>query len=131
LLEASAFVQRSQAQTTQGEPSTPQVVSAVPDLVGPEKTDSTESHTASSDCLDFTSEARRNKAVADYTKRWTTAQWTCSQASLGRVALVHPADLSKWKSGSLPADSEKKKRIEAALRNNQEPTGARKKSADK
>jgi hypothetical protein len=74
------------------------------------------------DDFDFTSEAGRNKAVADYTKRWTTGQWTCSEASLARTAVVDKADLSKWKKGLLPPESDKKARIETALKNNDPPT---------
>jgi hypothetical protein len=80
--------------------------------------------------LNFNSEAGRNRAVENYTKHWTTEEWTCSEASLARSATVDPADLSKWKKGLLPADSDKVSRIEKALRNNQRPTPAPKKPAD-
>ncbi len=69
-----------------------------------------------SDPGDFASEAARAKALADY-----IAHWTCSEAALARTAPVNPADLSKWKKGLLPAGSEKKARIEKALRNNDAP----------
>jgi hypothetical protein len=75
--------------------------------------------------FDFSSDDGRSKAVAAYTQHWT-----CSEAGLARTANVDPADLSKWKKGSLPADSDKKKRIETALRNNEQPTPAARKPAD-
>jgi hypothetical protein len=75
--------------------------------------------------LDFISEAGRNTAVNAY-----TTLWTCSAASLGRTAKVHRADLSKWKKGSLPNASLKIKRIEEALKNNDKPTPAPKRSED-
>jgi hypothetical protein len=78
--------------------------------------------------FDFSSEEGRNKAVADYIKYWTTERWNCSEASLARSANVNPADLSKWKKGLLPAESDKIRRIEKVLRNNQRPTPAPKKS---
>jgi hypothetical protein len=68
---------------------------------------------------DFTSEEKRNGAVASY-----TAAWNCSEAALARTATVDPADLSKWKKGSLPSGSDKKARIEKALRTNTLPTPA-------
>ena len=66
---------------------------------------------------DFSSKAGRNTALAAYTK-----DWKCSEAALARTARAHPADLSKWKKGSLPANSDKKTRIENALNNNAPPT---------
>jgi hypothetical protein len=69
---------------------------------------------------DFTSEEKRNGAVAAYRATWSH----CSEAALARTATVDPADLSKWKKGSLPSGSEKKARIEKALRNNEPPTPA-------
>jgi hypothetical protein len=93
---------------------------------------SQESHAAArSDVFDFSSEVGRNKAIADYTDHWTTEQRTCSEASLARSATVDPADLSRWKKGHLPADSDKKSRIEKVLRNNQKPTPSPKKLADR
>ena len=74
---------------------------------------------------DFTSEEKRNRAMAAY-----TVAWDCSEASLARTATVDPADLSKWKKGSLPGGSDKKARIENALRNNDAPTLLAKRSAD-
>ncbi len=68
---------------------------------------------------DFDSEAARTSAVADYIERWT-----CSEAALARTAIVDSADLSKWKKGSLPSGSDKKARIENALRNNEPATPA-------
>ena len=68
---------------------------------------------------DFASEAARTSALADYIERWT-----CSEAALARTATVDPADLSKWKKGSLPVGSEKMARIENALRNNEPATPA-------
>ena len=65
----------------------------------------------------FASEAQRIDAVAAHTK-----SWQCSAAALARTARVDPADLSKWKKGLLPVESDKKARIEKALRNNEEPT---------
>jgi hypothetical protein len=67
--------------------------------------------------LDFTSEEGRNSAVAAYAE-----YWKCSEAGLARTAKVDPADLSKWKKGLLPPASDKKARIENALRNNDAPT---------
>jgi hypothetical protein len=74
---------------------------------------------------DFTSEEKRNRAMAAY-----TVAWDCSEASLARTAIVDPADLSRWKKGSLPGGSDKKARIENALRNNDAPTLLAKRSAD-
>jgi hypothetical protein len=86
-----------------------------------------DSATASGDgpSLDFTSAAGRSEAIAAYTQHWT-----CSGAALARTARVDRADLSKWKKGLLPAESDKNRRIEAALKNNQQPTPAVKKSTD-
>lgn len=75
---------------------------------------------------DFTSEEKRNGAVAAYTATWND----CSDAALARTAKVHPSDLIKWKKGSLPSGSEKKARIEKALRNNEAPTLLAKRSVD-
>jgi hypothetical protein len=75
--------------------------------------------------LDFTSEAGRSSAVAAYVKRWT-----CSEAALARTATVDRADLSKWKKGSLAATSDKSARIEKALKNDDRPTPAPKRSED-
>jgi hypothetical protein len=69
------------------------------------------------DLEDFASEAARTSALAEYVKRRN-----CSEAALARTATIHPADLSKWKKGSLPAGSDKKARIETALRNDEPPT---------
>ena len=74
------------------------------------------------DLHDFGSESGRSNAMAAYTTFWTRPDLSCSEAALGRTAMVDPADLSKWKKGSLPAGSEKKTRIENALRNNKPPT---------
>jgi hypothetical protein len=68
------------------------------------------------DC-DFTSEVQRIDAVAACTKFWQ-----CSEAALARTARVDPADLSKWKKGLLSAASDKKARIEKALKNKEAPT---------
>ena len=65
----------------------------------------------------FASEAVRTRALTDYIECWN-----CSEAALARTASVDPADLSKWKKGLLPAGSEKKARIEKALRKNEPPT---------
>jgi hypothetical protein len=65
----------------------------------------------------FASEAARTSALADYIERWN-----CSEAALARTATVDPADLSKWKKALLPAGSDKKARIENALRNDERPT---------
>lgn len=80
---------------------------------------------ASDGGLDFISEAARNTAVEAY-----TSVWACSEASLARTAKVDTADLSKWKKGSLPAKSEKRTRIENALRNNDAPTPVVRRSVD-
>lgn len=69
------------------------------------------------DLDDFASEAARTSALADYIERWN-----CSEAALARTATVDPADLSKWKKALLPAGSDKKARIENALRNDERPT---------
>jgi hypothetical protein len=86
---------------------------------------STPSANGPDDRLDFTSDAGRNTALATYTKHWA-----CSQAGLARTARVHPADLSKWKKGLLPAESDKKARIENALKNNDTPTPPPRRSED-
>jgi hypothetical protein len=75
--------------------------------------------------FDFASGTGRNKAVDLY-----TVSWKCPEASLARTALVHPADLSKWKKGLLPAESDKKARIEKSLTNNAAPTPAPRRSTD-
>ena len=75
---------------------------------------------------DFTSEMKRNSAVAAYTAAWAD----CSDAALARTAKVNPSDLIKWKKGSLPSGSEKTARIERALRNNHAPTLLAKRSVD-
>jgi hypothetical protein len=72
-----------------------------------------------SDPGDFASEAARASGLADYIERWD-----CSEAALARTAAVDPADLSKWKKGSLPSGSDKKARIENAIRNNERATPA-------
>ncbi|MGA2436011.1 MAG: hypothetical protein ABSG25_12060 [Bryobacteraceae bacterium] len=75
--------------------------------------------------LDLASEVARNSAVAAYKKHWV-----CSEAGLARTARVDPADLSKWKKGLLTAASDKRTRIENALKNNDQPTPAPKHSED-
>jgi hypothetical protein len=75
--------------------------------------------------FEFASAPERITAILAYTQHWT-----CSEAALARKAIVDPADLSKWKKGGLPAESDKKRRIEAVLRNNEQPIPAVKKSAD-
>jgi len=80
---------------------------------------------APSEECNFTSEAQRIDAVAAYTK-----SWKCSEAALARTARVDPADLSKWKKDLLPVESDKKARIEKALRNNEGPTRLVKRSRD-
>jgi hypothetical protein len=65
----------------------------------------------------FTLPAQRIGALAAYTE-----VWQCSEAALARSANIHPADLSKWKKGSLSGASDKKARIERALQDNQAPT---------
>lgn len=65
----------------------------------------------------FDSTENRSRAVAAY-----TGLWMCPEASLARTANVDPADLAKWKTGKLPRGSEKKARIEKALRNNEPAT---------
>jgi hypothetical protein len=81
-------------------------------------------------CLNFGSEAGRKNSLTTYTMRWTTDSWTCTEASLARTARVDPADLSKWKKGLLPAGSEKKRRIEDTLKNNERPTPPSKRRSD-
>jgi hypothetical protein len=75
---------------------------------------------------DFTSEEKRNSAVAAYAATWND----CADAALARTAKVDPSDLIKWKKGSLPTGSEKKARIEKALRNNDAPILLAKRSAN-
>ena len=65
----------------------------------------------------FASKAHRIDALATYTKLLQ-----CSEAALARTAKVDPADLSKWKKGSLSAASDKKARIERVLKNQEAPT---------
>jgi hypothetical protein len=75
--------------------------------------------------LDFTSAVGRGCAVAAYTRHRS-----CSQAALARTANVDPADLSKWKKGSLPSTSDKKTRIERVIKNNDPPTRAARPARD-
>jgi len=79
----------------------------------------------SDECRDFTTEAQRIDAIAAYSKHWQ-----CSAAALARTARADPADLSKWKKGLLPVASEKKVRLEKALKNNEAPTPPAKRSPD-
>jgi hypothetical protein len=72
--------------------------------------------------LDFASETARTAAIDAYIKHWIKDSGVCTEASLARTARVDPADLSRWKKGLLPAGSDKKQRIEDALRNNERPT---------
>jgi hypothetical protein len=65
---------------------------------------------------DLTSDGGRRAAVCTYTNHWT-----CSEAALARAAGVDPADLSKWKKGHLPTESDKRARIERALTKNKKP----------
>lgn len=67
----------------------------------------------------FASEGEPAQALAAYVERWT-----CSEASLARTARVDPSDLSKWKKNRLPPASDKKARIEKALKDNAPPTPA-------
>jgi hypothetical protein len=80
--------------------------------------------------FDFTSNAGKSDAIERYGNHWTTDSWTCSEASLARTARVDPADLSKWKKGSLPSGSDKAKRIEDVLRDNKRPTPTAPRTAD-
>jgi hypothetical protein len=66
---------------------------------------------------DFSTAVQRVAALEAY-----TSGWRCSEAALARTARVNPADLSKWKKGSLPAASDKKARIEKALNSREAPT---------
>ena len=77
----------------------------------------------SDECGNCSSEAQRIDAVAAYTQ-----SWQCSGAALARTARVHPGDLSKWKKDKLPVESDKKARIEKALKNNEAPTPSAKRS---
>jgi hypothetical protein len=73
--------------------------------------------------FDFSTEASRKQAIANYTTCWTRADWSCPEAALARTAVVDPGDLCKWKKGFPTADrSDKAKRIEDALTNNSSPT---------
>jgi hypothetical protein len=84
---------------------------------------STEAARSAPSDVNFISEAQRIDAVAAYTK-----SWQCSDAALARTARVDPADLSKWKKDLLPVESDKKARIEKALKNNEAPTPPAKRS---
>lgn len=75
--------------------------------------------------LDVVSETGRSKALAAY-----VGHWKCSEASLARTAKVDTGDLSRWKKGDLPSGSDKKARIETALRNNAPATPVSKRPAD-
>ncbi len=75
--------------------------------------------------LDFASEDGRKSAVAAYTEKNQ-----CSEAALARTARVDPADLSKWKKGVLVSTSDKKTRIENALRNDEAPATKAENSRD-
>jgi hypothetical protein len=74
---------------------------------------------------EFASAAGRVEAISAYTQRWG-----CSEAGLARRAVVDPANLSRWKTMGLPEISDKKRRIESALANNEPPIPALKKSTD-
>jgi hypothetical protein len=74
---------------------------------------------------EFASAAGRIEAISAYTQHWG-----CSEAGLARRAVVDPADLSRWKTMGLPEASDKKRRIESALANNEPPIPALKKSTD-
>jgi hypothetical protein len=65
---------------------------------------------------EFTSKDERRAAVGRYANHWA-----CCEAALARAARVDPADLSKWKRGELPAESDKRARIEKALIKNEKP----------
>jgi hypothetical protein len=94
------------------DPTVPEGVPPNPVEVEPEA-----HHSIPLEGLDLASEAGRNSAVAAYKTRWT-----CSEASLARTATVDPGDLVKWKKGQLPVTSDKKARIEKALKKNEPPT---------
>jgi hypothetical protein len=79
----------------------------------------------SDECRDFISDPQRIDAIVAYTN-----SWQCSEAALARTARVDPADLSKWKKGLLPVGSDKKARIEKALRNNEAPIPSAKRSLE-
>jgi len=67
--------------------------------------------------LGFASTAQRIEALAVYCQTQG-----CSEAALARTARVVPADLCKWKKGSLSAGSDKNTRIERVLQNQEAPT---------
>jgi len=71
----------------------------------------------------FAEQPQRMSALEAYIK-----ERQCSEAALARAANVDPADLSKWKTGQLPKGSDKKARIERALRTNVPPVRDRRKS---
>ena len=96
------------------------------DAAKPEGADSGPAPSSEAPSPDFTSEEKRNSAVAAYTAVWND----CPDAALARTAKVNPSDLIKWKKGSLPVGSEKIARIENALRNNDAPTLLAKRSAN-
>ena len=110
LAESGPMVTRTGLQNQ--DPAAPEPATPNPVEVGQEAHPS-----APLDGPDFASEAGRNCAVTAYATRWT-----CSEASLARTATVDPADLVKWKKGELPATSDKKARIENALKKNEPPT---------
>ena len=80
--------------------------------------------------FDFASRAGRCEAIASYLERWKMDSRPCTEASLARSAIVDPADLSKWKKGLLPLESEKARRIEAVLTKNTPPTPAARRNLD-
>jgi hypothetical protein len=86
--------------------------------------------TEATDC-DFLTEAGRQKAIDDYKRHWTTESSKCSEAALARTANVNPADLSKWKKALLPEESDKTRRIERVLKNNERPTPTARLSPEK
>lgn len=77
------------------------------------------------DDFELASEAQRIDAVAAYTECWK-----CSESALARTAKVHPADLSRWKKGSLSPASDKNARIERVLKNKEAPTPHPKHTSD-
>ena len=91
--------------------------------------DPTEERSQTKDSLvdstpNLATELGRNAALEFYKQLWTTQDWKCSDASLARAARVDVSDMSRWKRGLLPDGSDKKMRIEEALRENTEPVRA-------
>ena len=134
LLEAPSREMRAVPASVPSDPPGPQAFSQLPErppdkdhFLATEASVSTQAANSapSEECRHSISDSPRIDAIVAYTK-----SWQCSEAALARTARVDPADLSKWKKGLLPVESDKKARIEKALKNNEAPTPAAKRSPD-